>query len=118
MLGKSKLKTEFSVDTTGLFHKDTFKEIDDDNTNDNDDDKGIINPNKESLSELAKDLKTYIKLKGPITLHDYIAQALNHPLYGYYQHQHEKIGIIIIIIVIIIIIIIIIRQRRRFHNIT
>ena len=89
--GKGKLRTEFSVDTTGVFSNDTFRDIDDDN-NDSNKETTITNPNKESLSELAKDLKTYIKLKGPISLHDYIAQALNHPLYGYYQHQNEKIG--------------------------
>lgn len=87
--GKAKLRTEFSVDTTGVFSDDRFSDIDDE---DDDNKNIIINPNKEPLSNLAKDLKTYIKLKGPISLHDYIAQALNHPLYGYYQHQQEKIG--------------------------
>jgi len=65
LIGKSKLRTEFSIDTTGLFHKDTFKDIDDNN---NDNDNTNTNTNKEPLSELAKDLKTYIKLKGMIII--------------------------------------------------
>jgi hypothetical protein len=40
---------------------------------------------KEALSPLAKDLQSYIKLKGPISLHEYMAQSLNHLVHGYYQ---------------------------------
>lgn len=49
---------------------------------------------KEPLSPLARDLRSYIKLKGPITLHDFMAQSLNHSVHGYYQHniEKEKIG--------------------------
>jgi hypothetical protein len=47
---------------------------------------------KEEPTDLAKDLFSYIKLKVPITVHDYMAQAANHSLYGYYQHKLEKIG--------------------------
>ena len=35
----------------------------------------------------------YIKLKGPITLHNYMSQALHHSQYGYYQRfSDDKIG--------------------------
>lgn len=47
---------------------------------------------KELISPLGKDLKSYIKLKGPITLHDYMAQCLNHLMHGYYQSKGEVIG--------------------------
>lgn len=47
---------------------------------------------KEPLTSLGKDLQSYIKLKGPITLHDYMAQALNHMAHGYYQSKNEVIG--------------------------
>lgn len=47
---------------------------------------------KELVSPLGKDLKSYIKLKGPITLHDYMAQCLNHLMHGYYQSKGEVIG--------------------------
>ncbi len=47
---------------------------------------------RENASPLTHDLKTYIKLRGPITIHDFMAQALNHSAHGYYQHKFEKIG--------------------------
>lgn len=47
---------------------------------------------KEDPSPLTKDLQSYIKLRGPITIHDYMAQSLNHVPHGYYQHKLEKIG--------------------------
>ena len=42
---------------------------------------------KEQLTPLAKDLQYYIKLRGPITLHDYVGQTSNHSLHGYYQQK-------------------------------
>lgn len=45
---------------------------------------------KETLSPLAKDLLSYIELRGPITVHDYMSQCLNHLLHGYYQQKKEK----------------------------
>lgn len=53
--------------------------------------KGVI---KEEESPLAKDLKSYIRMKGPMTLRDYMAQCLNHPTHGYYQRKSldNKIG--------------------------
>jgi NADH dehydrogenase [ubiquinone] 1 alpha subcomplex assembly factor 7 len=48
---------------------------------------------KEELSPLAKDLISYIQLRGPISMHDYMSQTSNHLLHGYYQSFHtEKIG--------------------------
>lgn len=47
---------------------------------------------KEPVSPLASELINTIKLKGPITVHDYMALALNHSVHGYYQHKEEKIG--------------------------
>ena len=47
---------------------------------------------KEEPTELARDLSHHIRMKGPISLHDYMAQAANHSLFGYYQHKLEKIG--------------------------
>jgi hypothetical protein len=47
---------------------------------------------KEPMSPLARDLRSYIKMRGPITIHDYMAQALNHSAFGYYQYKSEKIG--------------------------
>jgi hypothetical protein len=49
---------------------------------------------KESLSPLAKDLQSYIKLKGPISLHDYMAQSLNHLVHGYYQGKHMSTNLV------------------------
>lgn len=50
------------------------------------------NVTKESPSPLTKELQTYIKLRGAITIHEYMSQALNHVPHGYYQHTLEKIG--------------------------
>ena len=47
---------------------------------------------KEPKSKLAEDLIAYIRMRGPITLHDYIAQTSNHIVHGYYQQNAEKIG--------------------------
>lgn len=48
--------------------------------------------NKETLTPLAKDLQYYIKMRGPISLHDYVAQTANHSIYGYYQQTPQVIG--------------------------
>ena len=44
------------------------------------------------MNALSKDLLSYIKLRGPISLHDFIAQASNNQKHGYYQHNQDKIG--------------------------
>lgn len=51
-----------------------------------------IQPHKETKTKLAEDLIAYIRMRGPITLHDYIAQTSNHMIYGYYQQEASKIG--------------------------
>ena len=66
--------TRFSVDRKGLINFEP--EISNSN------EVAVV---KEPISPLGKDLRSYIKLKGPITLHDYMAQGLNHLLHGYYQ---------------------------------
>lgn len=79
-----KASTEFSVDRSGLlgggeeFESD-LRLLENSKT-------------KEKLSALGRDLLSYIKLRGPITVHDYMAQASNHAVHGYYQHAGEKIG--------------------------
>lgn len=47
---------------------------------------------KEAMSELGNDLKAYIEARGPITVHDFMSQCLNHGAFGYYQNPTEKIG--------------------------
>jgi len=54
-----------------------------------------LDPNiegKEDMTELGKDLAAYIQLRGPITVHDFMSQALNHGIHGYYQRKEKKIG--------------------------
>jgi hypothetical protein len=49
--------------------------------------------NKEPLSPLAEELFEYINIRGPITLHEYLSQAANHVVHGYYQQTNkQKIG--------------------------
>ena len=54
----------------------------------------LSNKNKEPLSPLGRDMLSLIKIRGPISMHDFMAQASNHALHGYYQHNSggEKIG--------------------------
>ena len=47
---------------------------------------------KEILTPLARELQSYIKLKGPLTLHEFITQASNNKTHGYYQNETDKIG--------------------------
>jgi len=47
---------------------------------------------KEDMTELGLDLKAYIELRGPITVHDFMSQCLNNGAFGYYQSQEKKIG--------------------------
>ena len=54
--------------------------------------KAILLPHKEPATKLAEDLIAYIGMRGPVTLHDYIAQTSNHRQHGYYQQAAEKIG--------------------------
>lgn len=78
------MRKRFAVDRTALDNSFGFNE---------DQESESISPvKKEPLTALGKDLQSYIKLKGPITLHDYMAQSLNHMIHGYYQSKHEVIG--------------------------
>ena len=49
---------------------------------------------KEPLTPLAKELITYIKNRGPLSMNEYMTQALTHNLHGYYQNKinENKIG--------------------------
>lgn len=47
---------------------------------------------KEERTPLTKDLLSYIQLKGPISIHDFMAQTSNHLLHGYYQSEEAKFG--------------------------
>lgn len=58
----------------------------------NEDPKAPTPLNKEELSPLAKELQSAIKTRGPLTMHDYMSQCLNHSMYGYYQQKSAKIG--------------------------
>lgn len=44
------------------------------------------------LTGLAKELEQMIVLNGPITVPEYMIYALQHPKYGYYMRQDDKIG--------------------------
>ncbi len=52
---------------------------------------GVSAP-KEYPSPLTKELQSFIRFHGPISIHEYMSQALNHVPHGYYQHSLEKIG--------------------------
>jgi NADH dehydrogenase [ubiquinone] 1 alpha subcomplex assembly factor 7 len=101
----SKLRTEFQVDQSGLLgmtrdmndHFSESREIVSDIISNNEEVEKAEEivadlPHKEIKSPLGKDLTSYIKMRGPITLHDYIAQTSNHAIHGYYQQSSEKIG--------------------------
>lgn len=44
------------------------------------------------LKGLAKELEQMIVLNGPMTVPEYMIYALQHPKYGYYMRQEDKIG--------------------------
>jgi hypothetical protein len=77
---RRKQKT-FSVDRSALVNHQDFLKSEEE-----------ILQGKELPTPLARDLISYIQMRGPITVHDYMAQAANHPLHGYYQSKNEKIG--------------------------
>ena len=49
-------------------------------------------PGKEKISALGVDLRSYIELRGPITVHEFMSLALTHGVHGYYQNKLAKIG--------------------------
>jgi hypothetical protein len=42
-------------------------------------------PGKEVFTPLAEDIYSLIEIKGPISIHEYMSQTLNHSVHGYYQ---------------------------------
>ena len=44
------------------------------------------------LTGLAKELEQMIVLNGPMTVPEYMIYALQHPKFGYYMRQDNKIG--------------------------
>lgn len=112
---RQKISTEFSIDHSGLLgitrdmtdrddqysesrqiiadmRKEMMEEMKTGRGEDHMEPTEAIQPHKEAKSKLATDLLAYIKMRGPITLHDYIAQTSNHIVHGYYQQNAEKIG--------------------------
>jgi hypothetical protein len=110
-----RLSTEFKIDNSGLLGvtrdmtgSDDFSEskkiiadmraeLAEEERNGSDDSEGSLTkeefqPHKEPKTKLAEDLIAYIRMRGPITLHDYIAQTSNHMIHGYYQQEASKIG--------------------------
>jgi NADH dehydrogenase [ubiquinone] 1 alpha subcomplex assembly factor 7 len=110
-----RLSTEFKIDNSGLLGvtrdmigSDDFSEskkiiadmraeLAEEEKNRTDDSAGShtkeeFQPHKEPKTKLAEDLIAYIRMRGPITLHDYIAQTSNHMIHGYYQQEASKIG--------------------------
>ena len=49
---------------------------------------------KEPITPLGKELKSYIKNRGPLSINEFMTQALTHNVYGYYQNKlnAQKIG--------------------------
>jgi NADH dehydrogenase [ubiquinone] 1 alpha subcomplex assembly factor 7 len=91
---KSKKVTEFSIDTSAFTNLRSM--TDDDvykSSLDVSADKKVASEHKEKLTELGADLISYISMKGPLTMNDYMSFCLNHPKYGYYQREDgDKIG--------------------------
>jgi hypothetical protein len=99
---EKKLQNRFSVDTSGLIGYGTHqswskKKIskilsknNEQNTNINndsgniDDDEYPQEEHKEPLTPLAKDLISYIQMRGPISLHDFMSQGISYLYYIIY----------------------------------
>jgi len=47
---------------------------------------------KEPIDDFSRDLKSYIEMRGPITLHEFMSQSSNNLEHGYYQSSKNKIG--------------------------
>ncbi|KAG5189176.1 S-adenosyl-L-methionine-dependent methyltransferase [Tribonema minus] len=52
----------------------------------------VPHPDKPPPTRLTFDLAARIKMRGPITMADYMNQALQHPTYGYYTKEANQIG--------------------------
>jgi hypothetical protein len=44
---------------------------------------------KPGLTPLAKELMNLIKLRGPLTIHEFMSPALNNSKHGYYQTKQD-----------------------------
>ncbi len=75
----------FSVDRSGLFNdaseKASAAEVSSPST-----------ATKEKMTDLGAELVKYLKIRGPISISEYMLQALNHMTHGYYQSNSDKIG--------------------------
>jgi SAM-dependent MidA family methyltransferase len=80
----SKKSTKFSVDSSGLLsigsNWPSAEEL------------RHIELSKEPLTPLVKELRSAIRLRGPMSVHEYMSQSLHHAQHGYYQHKQQKIG--------------------------
>lgn len=45
---------------------------------------------KEPITPLVLELRNIIRLRGPLSVHDYMSQALHHSQHGYYQNRETK----------------------------
>ena len=89
---RGKPRENFTIDATGLISRDIGfgKSIDENNDDNNDPSLPVVE--KEIETPLGEDLNNYIRLRGPLTVHEYMSQCLNHGYYGYYQTKTQKIG--------------------------
>lgn len=53
---------------------------------------GASAEHKETPTALGVDLRNLISVKGPISIHDFMTQAANNSLQGYYQHKTSQLG--------------------------
>ena len=91
-LRKKKVSDNFSVDRSGLIGVNSEYDPASDESIHNAITPIPHNANKEDLTELALDMQSYIQMRGPISLHDFIVQGSNNLIHGYYQNDREKIG--------------------------
>ncbi len=69
-----------SIDTSGKFQSHEIQGL------------FIPHPSKELPTPLTKEIASRIKIKGPITMSEFMFLALQHPEHGYYTSKGEKIG--------------------------
>lgn len=91
---KSRKITEFSVDTSAFTHLRSMTDYEPSYSSpDATESANNSLEQKEKLTELGADLISYISMKGPLTINDFMSFCLNHPKYGYYQRDEgNKIG--------------------------
>ncbi len=79
MRGKGTL-SNVSIDTSGKFQSHEIQGP------------FIPHPSKEPPTPLTKEIASRIKIKGPITISEFMFLVLQHPEHGYYTSKGEKIG--------------------------